>query len=118
MAEIKSKIEKLVLLDGNTVELTFNFARLLFLRANGYEKEVAAAMKFISDGINDVLDMPVVFYAAYLCATREPAYTKDEFIALVPWDMEETATLYANLNSKKKIDVSKMRSSAAKQKAK
>lgn len=118
MAEIKSKIEKLVLLDGNTVELTFNFARLLFLRSNGYEKEVAAAMKFISDGINDVLDMPVVFYAAYLCATKEPAYTKDEFIALVPWDMEETATLYANLNSKKKLDVSKMRSSAAKQKAK
>lgn len=114
MAEITSKIETLELLNGKTVELTLNFARLLYLRNNGYTKEVAAAMAAISGNTIDMLDSPYLFYAAYLCATKEPEYTQEEFIALIPFDLEETSTLFANLISKKKADVSKMRSSAKK----
>ena len=119
MAEnIKSKVEKLQLLNGDTVELTLNFARLLYLRANGYEKEVKAAMNAINGTTLDMLDMPFLFYGAYLCATEEPKYTQAQFIDLMPWDMEEISTIYANINSKKKVDLSKMRSSAVNKKAK
>lgn len=118
MAEIKSKIETLELLDGIKVNLTFNFGRLLWLKNNGYKALVEKAVDFISNGTDDVLNMPVIFYAAYLCATETPAYTEEEFTALVPWDMEELSILFANLNSKKKVDVSKMRSSAINRKAK
>lgn len=118
MAEIQSKIEKLELLDGNTVELTLNFKKLLWLRANGYEEEVKAAMRAISGKELDFLEMPYLFYAAYLCAVAEPAYTQDEFIGVVPFDMESVANAYANLISKKKAEASQMRSSAANKKAK
>lgn len=118
MAEIKSKIEKLELLDGETVELTLNFARMLYLRANGYKKEVEAAMQVVNGKELDMLEMPYFYYAAYLCANTEIKYTQEEFIALVPWDLEEAVTLFSNLNSKKKVDFSKMRSSAISKKAK
>lgn len=118
MAEIKSKIETLELLDGETVELTINFARMLWLRANGYEKEVAAAMRVINGKDLDMLEMPFFYYAAYLCANKDIKYTQEEFIALCPWDLEEAVTLFSNLNSKKKIDISKLRSSAINKKAK
>lgn len=118
MAEIKSKIETLELLDGEKVELTLNFARMLWLRANGYEKEVAAAMSVINGKDLDMLEMPYFYYAAYLCANTEIKYTQEEFIALVPWDLKEAMTLFTNLNSKKKVELSKLRSSAINKKAK
>ena len=118
MAEINSKIEKLEMLDGNIVELTLNFKKLLWLRANGYEAEVKAAMDAINGKELDFLEMPYLFYAAYLCAVNEPAYTQDEFIGALPFDMEEITVTFNNLISKKKVDVSQMRSSAANKKAK
>ena len=116
MAEINSKIERLTLEDGNTVELTLNFKKMLWLRANGYTKEVEIAMKVVTGDKFDMLEIPYYFYAAYLCGlktTEKPAYTQEEFIALVPWDMEAVSNIFANLNSKKKVEASKMRSSAA-----
>ena len=118
MAEITSKIEKLELENGKTVDLTLNFARMLWLRNNGYDKEVAACMQVINGKEIDMLDMPDFLYGAYLCANKEPEYTKEEFTALLVWDLEEIMQCWANLNSKKKVDISKMRSSAPKQKAK
>lgn len=105
MAEINSTIEKLELTDGNTVELTLNFKKMLWLRANGYTKEVETAMKVITGKKFDMLEIPYYFYAAYLCGlptTEKPAYTQDEFISLIPWDMEAVSNIFANLNSKKK----------------
>jgi hypothetical protein len=118
MAEIQSKIEKLELLDGNTVELTLNFKKLLWLRANGHSEEVTAAMHAINGKELDFLEMPYLFYAAYLCAVSEPAYTQDEFIGVLPFDMEIISSVFANLISKKKAEASQMRSSAASRKAK
>ena len=106
MAEINSNIVKLELLDSNVVELTLNFKKLLWLRANGYEKEVKAAMQAIGGQTLDILEMPYLFYAAYLCATTEPAYTQDDFIGNVPFDMEIVSTTFANLMSKKKVKAS------------
>lgn len=100
---IKSRVEKIVLINGDVVEMTLNFKKLLYLRANGYEKEVNMAMKAINGKEITMLDMPFIFYAAYLCMVSEPAYTQDEFIGLLPWDLEECGKLFNNLNSKKKV---------------
>ena len=118
MAEINSKIVKLELLDGNVVELTINFKKLLWLRVNGYEKEVKAAMNAINGQTLDFLEMPYLFYAAYLCAVEEPKYTQDEFIGLVTFDMEEVVLTYSNLVTKKKVTASQMLSSVPSKKAK
>lgn len=119
--EITSKIETLDLRDGNTVKLTLNFARMLWLRSTGYDKEVNMAMRVINGENIDFLEMPIYFYAAYLCALKSdetPAYTQEEFIELCPWDMERVAELFAKLTTEKKTEVSKMRSSAVNKKAK
>ena len=122
MAEIISKIEKLELLDGSIVDLTLNFKKLLWLRANNYHKEVAVAMEAINKKNLDFLEMPYLFYAAYLCAlptTEKPAYTQDEFIGLMPFNMEHVTEFFASLIEEKKTEVLKMRSSAtARKKAK
>lgn len=121
MADIISKHETLELKDGSTVALTLNFEKLLWLRAHGYDKEVAAAMAAISGKELDFLEMPYLFYAAYLCAlptTEEAKYTQSEFIAQMPFDMRRISDIFASLVIEKKTDVSKIRSSAVSRKAK
>lgn len=119
--EITSRVETLELRNGDTVKLTLNFARMLWLRAHGYDKEVNMAMRVINGENIDFLEMPIYFYAAYLCTLKsdeEPKYTQEEFIELCPWDMERIADLFAKLTTEKKTEVSKMRSSAVNKKAK
>lgn len=109
MAQIYSRTVKLELLDGANVDLTLNFKMLLYLRANGCNNEVKAAMKAISGAEIDFLDMPMVFYAAYLCGLpieEKPKYTQDEFIGLIPFDMATVAETFAALISEKKTAVS------------
>lgn len=121
MANIISKHETLELKDGNTVELTLNFEKLLWLKAHNFKEEVAAAMAAINGKELDFLEMPYLFYAAYLCAlptTEEPAYTQAEFIKQMPFNMGRVSEIFSTLVEEKKTDVSKMRSSAARQKAK
>ena len=103
MAELTSRCEKIQLVDGREVPLTLNFKKLLWLRASGYEKAVNAAMKSINGKELDILEMPALFWCAYLCAVDKPELTEDEFISLLPWDLKETATLFNNLNSKQKV---------------
>lgn len=105
MAQIYSRTVKLELLDGKTVELTLNFKMLLYLRANGYDKEVSMAMKAINGNKLDFLEMPALFYAAYLCAlptSEKPAYTNEEFVGLVPFDMQKVGEAFTALISEKK----------------
>lgn len=119
--EITSKMETLELKNGETVKLTLNFARMLWLRSNGYDKEVNMAMRVINGENIDFLEIPIYFYAAYLCALKSnetPAYTQEEFLELCPWDMEKIAQVFARLTTEKKTEVSKMRSSAVNRKAK
>lgn len=118
MANIISKIENLELTNGEKVGLTFNYGRMLYLRNNGYEKEINMAMAVINTEKVDLLEMPYYFYAAYLCANKDIKYTQDEFLELMPWDLQENTLLFERLTKKKKDDVSKMRSSANRKKAK
>lgn len=113
MAEINSRIETLELINGETVNLTLNFKRLLWLRGNGYEKAVNEAMQMLKDGKDfDIFKLPVFIWVAYLCANEKPAYEEDEFIGLLPWDLEELAQIIAALNAKKKGTPFKARSGA------
>lgn len=119
--EITSKIEKFELKDGNEIELTLNFAKLLWLRAHGYGKEVEIAMQAINKQNLDFIDMPYLFYGAYLCAlptTEKPKYTQNEFIELMPFNLEQVSEIFGNLIEEKKTEVSKIRSSAVHKKAK
>lgn len=102
MEKIVSSLEELTLNDGNTVTLTMNFARLLYLRGHGREKEVAAGMGMLNARELDMLDCPKLFYCAYLCANEEPAYTFEEFTALIPFDLEICAKLFQKLTTSKK----------------
>jgi hypothetical protein len=119
--EITSKYETLKLRNDDEVKLTLNFARMLWLRSNGYDKEVNMAMRVINGENVDFLEVPIYLYAAYLCALKSdetPAYTQEEFLELCPWDMEIIAHVFARLTTEKKTEVSKMRSSAVNRKAK
>lgn len=100
--EIISHCEHITLMDGKEVPLTLNFKKMLMLKANGYKDAVNAAMQAINGKELDFLEMPAVLWAAYLCAVDKPEYTEDEFISLLPWDLEEIAKLFAALNSSKK----------------
>lgn len=105
MAQIYSRTVKLELLDGKTVPLTLNFKMLLYLRANGHEEEVKMAMKAINGEKVDWLEMPALFYAAYLCALPagdKPAYTSDEFVGLIPFDVETVGKAFTSLITQKK----------------
>ena len=100
--EITSRCEHIKLIDGTEIPLTLNFKKLFYLRANGYEKAVNDAMKMLQKKGIDLLDMPCFLWVAYLCAVDKPAYTEDEFVGLLPWDIPEAMTLFNNLNTKKK----------------
>lgn len=119
--EITSKMETFELKNGDTVNLTLNFARLLWIRAHGYAKEVEMAMRVVSSEKLQILDMPIYFYAAYLCGLKndeKPKYTQQEFIELCPWNVERIYEVFNKLTTEKKTEVSKMRSSAVPKKAK
>ena len=115
---IKSSVEKLTLINGDEIELTLNFKKLLYLRSTGYEKDINAAMKSLNGSNLDMLDMPFVFWAAYLCAVDKPAYTQDEFFELLPWDIAECTRLFNDLNTKKKAKNSAKLSNVESPKAK
>lgn len=102
MAEITSRCEHLTLIDGTEIPLTLNFKKLLWLRANGYADAVSRAMSMLQKREIEILELPYFLWAAYLCAVDVPDYTEDEFIGLIPWDMEEAMNLFNNLNTKKK----------------
>lgn len=102
MEKIVSSLEELTLSDGNTVTLTMNFARLLYLRGHGREKEVEAGMSMLNAKKIDMLDCPKLFYCAYLCANEEPAYTFEEFTLLIPFDLVMCSELFEKLTTSKK----------------
>lgn len=102
MADYISRCEHITLNNEEVVPLTLNFKKMLWLKANGYKNAVDAAMNAINGKSLDFLEMPFVLWAAYLCAVDKPEYTEDEFIELLPWDLEEVATIFTALNSKKK----------------
>lgn len=82
--------QELVLENGETVKLTLNFARLLQIK-NSQPKIYDRFMKVLQNREFDIVfDSLAVLYTGYLCANinNESILSEDEFMELVPFDLE------------------------------
>lgn len=103
--EVKSRITMIKLVDGTEVPLTINFAKLRYLQATGYKDDVKAALKLVNatKETADFMMMPDFFWVCYVCAASgTPELSKDEFIGLLPWELDYLSDVYLQINAKKK----------------
>ena len=87
---MKNTYQELVLENGETVKLTLNFARLLKIK-NEQPKIYDRFMKVLQNKDFDIVfDSLTVLYTGYLCANMndESILSEDEFMELVPFDLE------------------------------
>ena len=87
---MKNTYQEIELIDGNVVKLTLNFARLLKVK-NDNPKMYERFMKVLqSQNFDVVFDSLTVLYTGYLCANigNESILSEEEFIELVPFDLE------------------------------
>lgn len=101
---MKSTYQELVLENGETVKLTLNFARLLKIQAeqpNVYEKFMRVLQ---NKNFDIVFDSLAVLYTGYLCANmnNESILSEEDFIELVPFDLELINVLAGKLIQSKK----------------
>ncbi len=106
MSEIKNTFYNLQLLDGRTVKLTLNYARLYALRSKNkaaYDKYVKTKNSLDDKNI-DEFDLVYIIYTAYLCANPDASESFEEFLEVVPNDDFIIGQLLVNLiaPSKKK----------------
>lgn len=103
---MKNTYQELVLENGETVKLTLNFARLLKIK-NEQPKIYDRFMKVLQNKDFDIVfDSLTVLYTGYLCANmnEESVLSEDEFMELVPFDLEVINVVAGQLiqSSKKK----------------
>ena len=103
---MKNTYQELVLENGETVKLTLNFARLLKIK-NEQPKIYDRFMKVLQNKDFDIVfDSLTVLYTGYLCANmnEESVLSEDEFMELVPFDLEVINVVAGKLiqSSKKK----------------
>lgn len=103
---MKNTYQELVLENGETVKLTLNFARLLKIK-NEQPKIYDRFMKVLQNKDFDIVfDSLTVLYTGYLCANmnEESVLSEDEFMELVPFDLEVINVVAGRLiqSSKKK----------------
>lgn len=113
MSEIKNtytdfQLER-VLDDGTieyeTVKLTLTFSKLNVLRSRNNEL-YTRFNKLLFGKSEDMMDLVAVVYVAYWCAnltlSKDKIYTEEEFIELVPFDMNELKRVFNLLTQPKK----------------
>lgn len=87
---MKNTYQEFELENGETVKLTLNFARLLKIK-NEQPKLYERFMKVLQNRDFDIVfDSLTVLYTGYVCANmdNESALSEDEFMELVPFDLE------------------------------
>ena len=99
---MKNTYQELKLTNGEVIKMTLNFARLLKLKNE--RKDVYARLMHVLQGqeFDPLLDSILVLYVGYLCASDSEVLSEDEFVELVPFDMELVNTLATNLITSKK----------------
>ena len=100
---IKSRMIPLELENGEIVQLTLNFGKLLNVRAK--RKDIYDRYnKIMMDGSTDILDSATVVYVAYLCGldNLEEAMSEEEFMTLLPPYTNVTINLFIELTRPKK----------------
>ena len=103
---MKNTYQELELNNGEVVKLTLNFARLLKIK-NDREVLYNRLMRILQASDIDVIsDSLTVIYVAYLCANLDiEVLSEDDFIELVPFDLEKINVIAGKLimGNKKKI---------------
>lgn len=87
---MKNTYQELELIDGQTIKMTLNFARLLKVK-NDQPQIYDRFMKVLQNKDFDIIsDSLAVLYVGYLCAnvSNESVMTEDEFVELMPFDLE------------------------------
>ena len=89
---------KLELANGNEIELTLNFARLLKVKNNNKKiyEEFMRALKQDKD-FDVIFDSIKILYVAYLCANSndlDNVMNEEEFCEVLPMDMAKIGQLY------------------------
>ena len=90
--------------NGETVKLTLNFARLLQIKSE-QPKIYDRFMKVLQNKDFDIVfDSLTVLYTGYLCANmdEESMLSEDEFMELVPFDLEVINVIAGKLIQGKK----------------
>lgn len=101
---MKNTYQELELENGKTVKLTLNFARLLKVKSE-QPKVYENFMKVLQNQNFDIVfDSLAVLYAGYLCANMgdESVLSEEEFMELVPFDLEIINVLAGKLIQSKK----------------
>ena len=103
MEKINSNIECITMNDGNEVELSMTFWRLMQLKGNKeYKADVEAAMAVLSSKDVDFLEWAKFVWVAYLCENTQPQYTRTEFLKQLPFDLEAIGNVVTALTTSKK----------------
>ena len=97
---MKNTYQEFELANGEKVKLTMNFARLLKVK-NDNPKLYDDLMRILQyKEFDPVFDSIRVLYIGYLCAqlgSGKEVYTEEEFIELVPFDLEKINILAGKL---------------------
>ena len=95
---MKNTYQELELNKGEVVKLTLNFARLLKIK-NDREVLYNRLMRILQASDIDVIsDSLTVIYVAYLCANLDiEVLSEDDFIELVPFDLEKINVIAGKL---------------------
>ena len=96
---MKNTYQELKLTNGETVKLTLNFARLLAVK-NKRPKLYEDLMRILQyKDFDIVFDSLKVLYVGYLCArvNDDEVMTEEEFMELVPFDLEKINILAGKL---------------------
>ena len=90
------KNQQIELVNGEVVQLTMNFAKILKIKQDN--PNLYNELQEILKGNIDPVFSPVkVLYTSYLCANNEPKYTEEQFIELVPFDLQMVNEVSARL---------------------
>ena len=87
---MKNTYQEIELVDGQIVKMTLNFARLLKIK-NDQPEIYDRFMKVLNNKDFDLIsDSLTVLYVGYLCANigDESILSEDEFVELIPFDLE------------------------------
>lgn len=100
---IKSRMIPLELENGEIVQLTLNFGKLLNVRAK--RKDIYKRYnKVMMDGPEDVFDNVIIVYTAYLCGLDDidNCKSEEEFTKLLPPYMQQVNNIVMDLTRPKK----------------
>lgn len=105
MSEIKNTYLEFDLNNGEKVNLTLTFGKLNVLKS--LNNELYTRFNSVLYGKSeDMMDLVAIVYVAYWCAnysmSGDKLYTEQEFIELVPFDMNKLKEVFTSLTQPKK----------------